>query len=762
MEERELPTTASPRRVRLDLLVSFLAVVAVCWVINAQFLNHPALQYTYLGRFPLIAAALLVGFPLIVAFVAPRLLGNLLTVTSPGQFFLSALSTFLAHVIASTSHIVLVFGPDRYGLEPAKEWLVNVWTSVGMRPGEFSPSAITLAMPLIVASAYASCREGIVGGRNPLVLMVELFLATLAGVATAFGVIWLAIPFRNVLATYLGPQIVAAGRFLGPGYTASDGGLADEHVHATAFLVVGILIYAVAWPLLRPDQQHPFCRWFRRHVPPLAYVLQILIVACWLLSGMSFYLDLYRVPPVLVIAAMSIFFHVISRADHYWDLIPVRTDGREESHRPIVADEPQALPPDAGLEAWLDRQEAGGVSQPTLVVLAVSGGGILSAAWSTLILGRLAARYPRFASSIRLASAVSGGAVGMAYWMEGWRNCAASPSPLPNLSTEEAAAIHERAATSSLEATSWGLAFPDLWRAVLPQFPRFDRGWAIEQAWEEALGTRPSTLRNWLDPVAEGRAPAFAFNSTIVESGERFQFSPIRTADRDPQAGNRFTRTFLRQFPHGDVSLFTAARLSAAFPYVGPNARARYLDDDHTLPPPRQYHFADGGFFDNFGMPTALEWIDTILERRAQLLEPDGPRPEDWVDRFEKWQKLSRVLLVQLRPFHVSRETPPPFHSAGISGWVNATFGPLRTLVNIWASTQTARGDAEFDLLRKHWTSRGVEIETAIFEYRGPGRLSWALTERDRRDLDAEAERYLSLSDDDARHAMAVMDHFVG
>ncbi len=771
--ESPLPTGVASVRFRFDWILTALGFAFLVLLVTTQFFDHPALQYTYLGRYPLGIAFVLVAIPFVCGVVAPNMLGNLLSVSPPGQFFLSLLATYLAHVVAMTSQSILVFGPRRYGLEEANDWLVDSWTSIGSRPGEFSPSALSLAAPLVVAGAFASCREGILSGRRPVPLLIELFTATLGGVLVAFGLMWTALPFRDVLDVYLQPRLGGVESFLGPGYVdPSTGRLFVGHVHATAFLAVGVLVYAVAWPLLRPDQRNPVCQWFRQHVPPLAYVLQILVVACWLLAGMSFYLDLYRVPPLLVVGGLSLFCHVVSRADHYWDLIPFRPAKSAEvdeaveeatrvTHVPVRLEDSGPLPPEAGIDAWLDRQEAGGVSRPTLVVLAVSGGGILSAAWSTLVLGRLAAAYPRLTSSVRLISAVSGGSVGMAYWLEGLRRLKDS-GPLPNFDPETARRVNGWAATSSLEATAWGLAFPDLWRVVVPQFPRYDRGWAIEQAWAETLGGPPSTVRSWTGPIRQGVAPAFVFNSTIVESGERFLFSPIRTTDRDPGTGRRFSRTFLRQFPDGDVSLFTAARLSAAFPYVGPNARARFVVPCPDLPEPRQYHFADGGFFDNFGMPTALEWIDTILERREHILDPTGDRSPEHVDRFEKWQKLSRVLLLQLRPFHVSRETPPPFRSGGLSGWTNASLGPLRTLVNIWASTQTARGDAEFELLQKHWTSRGVDVETAVLEYRGPARLSWSLTEADRRALAAGADRYERRRDADAARTMNVLDDFVG
>ena len=57
-----------------------------------------------------------------------------------------------------------------------------------------------------------------------------------------------------------------------------------------------------------------------------------------------------------------------------------------------------------------------------------------------------------------------------------------------------------------------------------------------------------------------------------------------------------------------DIALVSAARLSATFPIVSPSARAA-----GSWPKRYRYHFVDGGYYDNYGMSTLLEWLDDAL-----------------------------------------------------------------------------------------------------------------------------------------------------
>ena len=88
-----------------------------------------------------------------------------------------------------------------------------------------------------------------------------------------------------------------------------------------------------------------------------------------------------------------------------------------------------------------------------------------------------------------------------------------------------------------------------------------------------------------------------------------------------------------------DLSIVTAARLSASFPYVSPAARARDPYTDVPLPLRDSFHFVDGCYYDNFG-------ISSIADSLVEAMHRDC-------------LKVKRILLIQIRG-PISSEDPRP------------------------------------------------------------------------------------------------------
>ena len=100
-----------------------------------------------------------------------------------------------------------------------------------------------------------------------------------------------------------------------------------------------------------------------------------------------------------------------------------------------------------------------------------------------------------------------------------------------------------------------------------------------------------------------------------------------------------------------DIDVWTAAVLSATFSYVSPAARATCFDqkkendneiqkEDHkeSRSPaaensPGQLHLIDGGYHDNYGVASALDWLAAALEAQdKQHLDPRaGEKAFDWL-----------------------------------------------------------------------------------------------------------------------------------
>ena len=148
------------------------------------------------------------------------------------------------------------------------------------------------------------------------------------------------------------------------------------------------------------------------------------------------------------------------------------------------------------------------------------------------------------------------------------------------------------------------------------------------------------------------------------------------------------------------MEVATAVRLAASFPYVTPAARA-FL-------PGGQYHVVDGGYYDNYGVASAVEWIDEALTAAE---EPRSP-----------------VLVIQIRSFPNDPQPNP-----ATRGWVFQAYAPPKTLLGVRTAAQLVRDRTELMLLRERWRERQGDrdvppIRFAGFQFQGENApLSWKM-----------------------------------
>lgn len=151
-----------------------------------------------------------------------------------------------------------------------------------------------------------------------------------------------------------------------------------------------------------------------------------------------------------------------------------------------------------------------------------------------------------------------------------------------------------------------------------------------------------------------------------------------------------------------DMKLWTAARLSATFPYISPAVRANWRDTGLAGNPAvfLGHHFIDGGYHDNYGVASALDWLEAVLDEWAK--DPST-------------LPFQRVLIIQLRvsPTGDSR------YARSSDGYMAAFFGPLVGLFQIRNGAAYARNEAELERFMKAWRVRlqnKVHIDTVILE----------------------------------------------
>ncbi len=520
--------------------------------------------------------------------------------------------------------------------------------------------------------------------------------------------------------------------------------------------------------------------------PTLGSILVLADFALWFFSGAAFFLDRYRVPVLTAVLAL-IFLPKLFAPWLGGALIssghPVLAEVFDSDHYFSVKPAPPSikldniLTPGAAMTA-----RAPDPNQPSIIITA-SGGGIQAAEWTAQVLAHLEKAFAEdqhlhslpkpytFHDHVLLASGVSGGSVGLMPFLLEYTAHPKDPAQqqpatiFPNTSD-----LYDRITRppgcSSLEAVGWGLTYHDLYRLITPVRITLaldddtapDRTWALAAAFnrnlhDEHCKTDPRrfpqlasspirdgegfTLYDAALKLRQGAIPAFTFNTTAAETGSRFLLSDYRL--NPLPCGTDFTpaESFLQVYgakqadcgtPYyqpprfADLPLATAARLSATFPIVSSGTRIPPAYSAHG------YHFLDGGYFDNDGTASAIEFLKSALDDPSQK-----PNPH-------------KILLIEIRDDDGAVVTADMDNISSQNGHVNNTntllappWTPISQLTGIakglWNAGHVSisrRNRRELCILETAYQPGGLDIHHVVFTI-PPGKdhlspLSWNLT----------------------------------
>jgi predicted acylesterase/phospholipase RssA len=628
-------------------------------------------RYLWPLRVPVFVASAVSGLPwfALSGSVSSYLSGLFDPVTDSALVLITALALFNAWTVVIIAGLILEYGHARLDLPPTRAKMFPLHRTWWVA------STVVVAGPVVWQTvAYAGRLTA--GRRLPMIGFV--LLGAMVAIALFYAALWIAGRF-NASRPKEGPirrsyvrllQVVARSPFLAAGFLETkDGRPALAPGHGLAFgLACGSIFLYVATGFLSRNIQRPVLG------SALAYILLLVLALTWIAGFAAFLFDRVRVPLMLLFGAwlviVSNVLDPLFSTDHIYRTVRLRSDA----------------PPLAETADLLE-----GTATP--IVVATSGGGIQAAAWTARVVSALH-EIDGFQQHLRLISAVSGGSVGAINLLASWPDCGPvteSPIPEPPERSDPNAASQE----SSLHAVGWGLVFKDLPRTVVPFFssPYVDRGSVLEDAWK-----RESRLqRNYPDPapflaswrrnVAEHRCPAVVFNAMVAETGEPMLFSTTAL----PASLKAFS--FYEHYPGRDVPITTAVRLSAAFPYVSPAARA---DEDDAA---RHYsHVVDGGYFDNYGVGTLAAMTDAAL--RSSRRPTAGVR---------------HLLIIEIcDDAHCSGEEPPssPTIGGGRTSWPYQLLAPLSALVAMRSAAQRVTNRTTLRLLTDDWRTRSTCIET--------------------------------------------------
>jgi hypothetical protein len=500
---------------------------------------------------------------------------------------------------------------------------------------------------------------------------------------------------------------------------AGEGGrkrLFPAHVFAlttTILLAVLCVVLAVVFFPERPSA---------RFIAPVVFLWVSAMLFIWVFGALNFHLRRFHVSPLLVVVGVIVLGYGWTDTDHWYKVHPA---------------------PPRTAAALTPVDVAAGGRPRNLVVVASAGGGISAGVWTTVALEQMVSARPTLAREIRVLSTISGGSVGGAFYIDGLRRDARYMGT-GTLTPSTLSTIREKSAVSSLSAVAYGLAFRDLTRLLTGGVytPHRDRGDLLERDWERIAagdvgGTvargpvdedHPLLLSDMSDAIRLGRIPAPLFGATVMETGRRVMITPVDFGDPAPWRG-RTLREFLAA-PATDVTLWTAARLSATFAFVSPASRAELKEGKDYKPMDTgggRLHLIDGGYYDNFGVTSAVDWLRSVLEVRAAELDPR--------------LTFTRVALVELRAFR--REDVVKTKPA--AGYAAAMFGPMLGLAAIRDGSAAERDDIDVARFVETWNNRFKQAREPIclghfvFEP-GPSEpppLSWQLSREETRRIQA-------------------------
>jgi hypothetical protein len=707
----------------------------------------PYLAYVYLLRIPLLTWVILFILPL-VALPKDAALGSLLKgifdigadnvwQTALSFFLVTVASLLTAATIGVVARLIILDGEERFGAGhiPRRRETGADGIKLLLRV-----IPLSVAVPLVSGASYQTLTEsppettpaalsGILFGFILFYFVMTLLqdeiwaqifptgTAELSPVTTRLR--QLRIPFYERLMNYfvsvlasfanLGRTLVSYVVTISPqGYVdPRTRELRHRHVFAVIQLVVSIVFYFFLFLIKKytpAGDTAPV-------IPTLCLLLILAMMLCWGLSALTFFLDRFRIPVLAPLIIWSWAVSSLPQGDHFYSSLPKGSTSTTVSPAEVLL--PRAGKP--------------------VVLVAASGGGIQSAAWTARVLSGLRREFEKqsekaaveFDRSIRLISSVSGGSVGAMYIVDAYQANGQLPQVGDQLDYYKPLKAAE---ASSLDDVAWGLVYPDFLWALIPFWKGFyfypfylvngpnvfsDRGSALENAWKRTDSLATATLSKWQPDVAKGNKPAVVFNATIVETGERLLLS---TTDFEPfrEPTNRITpgwQEFSRLYPEMDLPIVTAARLSATFPFVTPAARILrggvFAD---------QYHVVDGGYYDNFGVATLIEWLNRAMNAASS--------------------KPSRILILQIRGSPAGLIDPPK----GDSGWFFQATHAFQTLANVRGTGQFSRNEVELKFLQQLCTHvYNVTCTVVAFEYyrtdrhsdQIPAPLSWHLTPSD-------------------------------
>jgi len=689
----------------------------------------------YMMRVPLLFLTLL-GFGLPAAF-RTSIFHGFADLALPQVLTAACLASLLVSTAITGSFMILLYGQERadgWIIQPAPQDRVSLWgvaflyvyggtcwilflTSIyefmtkagrvetGLARGFLFYSFCGWFLGLLIVMIFFLGALRFAKPENDDALEVFAFPAFLV-LRKIFGGAWIRSFKRGTRAHAASGSFAAHDGFfsqlfarLGPGYGTQPTPGHPAVLHSGhRFVMIVMFIFLIAYWLSGKSTLHELSNVYAwpNGGPPnsvLNFLLLVLIFWSGLLASLTFLVDRFRFPVLVVLAVFLFCVARLGSSDHVFSTVEL------QNHDPLPTPE-------------FRFQNA----PDPLIVVAAAGGGIQSAAWTSRVLCGLRAdkSVSGFQNSVLAISGVSGGSVGAMFYLR----CLEAPAD------DDSPATWTQ--NSSLEAVAWGLTHPDLRRIFIPgpdtPWNHADRGWALERSLLKSAQFQ-RTQRRLADEHHNPDWPVLLLNSTDALTGDPVVFSNSQFPESrsSVSSDHHYVRNFHQSNQGRDVLLETAARMSASFPYVSPEARP---DDPPGMP--IGTHLGDGGYFDNSGVFVLSEWL-----KEAVSTSSPGSK---------------RILILQLDAFPDSE----PSTTDRVQKWYYQIYSPINTMLTVRSEGQIVRDAAVGEDLQKVLNGDGYQTTWILVRYTPPAAdempdrvacpsdppLSWHLTPKEQLCID--------------------------
>jgi len=367
------------------------------------------------------------------------------------------------------------------------------------------------------------------------------------------------------------------------------------------------------------------------------------------------------------------------------------------------------------LENWLKKNKSGDTNPP-MVFVNVSGGGLRSALWTTRVLAKCdSITKGKFFNNVALITGASGGMIGAAYYREAFlnyriKNQKIKPEHLQfNVSKDLVNPI--------IYAISVNDYYP-FQKYTINETKHFkDRGYIFEKTLNQ------NTFNAFTKRIADygmyeknATVPMMIFSPTIINDGRKLFISPHKLSYMMKASNSKRLRykqsdidgiDFMRFFANNEpdsLKFATAVRMSATYPFILPSI---YLPSNPEL------QVMDAGIRDNQGYETSIRFIRTF---------------KSWIK-----QNTSKIIFIEIRDTEKIKKPvkEPDF------GIFQMIFYPLSGLFTTWLNVADYNADYDMADVYEMFDNN---VEVLRFEYipekkEEEASMSFHLAAREKRDI---------------------------